>query len=1035
MKPSLPIIFLTAVATANADPLVTCWDIGISAQYARLYNTDADEAEGNYVTTWNRGQGVQERPTYAGISEVAVTATDVYVRTSGLPGHIMGPWYGNQARTNLFGNWPANRALIYRIPRDPGPPPTNKRPTGLGRIGLFVDGVAMFDSRDAFSYDTSAGVDQMPRPVAGVDGDDVWNRDAYINEGVTFDRGNAHQAGATHHYHANPPGLRHLLGDSVDYDPVTNRYTEHFTGQHSPILGWVRDGYPIYGPYGYSNSADPDSPVTRMRSGYRFRSITQRTMLPAHAARLQGYTSAGDTSEFLLPDGTGQTEDLRGPNVTPGVDSQYEIGHYIEDYEYLGDVGQTLGIDFDLDEHNGRFCITPEFPEGTYAYFVSIEPDGTPKFPYNIGPSYHGNPRANTAAAIPAGAEIVFEGGPESGIGDGKVEIDAGNGDVTLTWSAVEGGRYIVERSDDIQNWQSMTAHMEGSELVAPDPAAMMTKDRHFYRSTMIDVAAFDDEGFDVDLEFGPKGGNNILLLIIDDWGIDWSPIDSPGNVRLPNMPNLEFLAANGVHFTHAYAQSSCSPTRATLLTGRHPFRHGVGTPAGANLPEAEFTLPDAFAAAGSDYSLLSIGKWHIGGGMDGARTRGGWPNFSGTTGNLNDYWAWDKTVDGLVTSLTDTYATSDQVDDAVNFIRSRPAGTPWFCWIGFHSPHAPFHEPPSELLPEDTPTPANNRARFEQMIEALDLEIGRLLEDVDLAETNVILVGDNGTPGNLLQAPFGNGRGKNTLYEGGNRVTLVAAGPDVTARGTNHSPVQVADLYPTILSLAGIEVSEVVPAGTMIDGRDLYPALIGGQVNGGAVCEMFGNGVTTPGRAIREGDYKLIIFDDPDNANDDPTFELYHVANDPGEQLELLGQTGGPNAEQQAAFDELFARNEALGGGFGDEPVVDHSKTYYFQLQGQNVPPLINTNNGNIVQPRAITVGGIAATWEDGVTTSGTAASRVDATGTANQLWIKFSYDPIAAGFDQPGMEGPHTVTVTFPGGGGTERVYTTVIPYTYTP
>ena len=80
-------------------------------------------------------------------------------------------------------------------------------------------------------------------------------------------------------------------------------------------------------------------------------------------------------------------------------------------------------------------------------------------------------------------------------------------------------------------------------------------------------------------------------------------------------------------------------------------------------------------------------------------------------------------------------------------------------------------------------------------------------------------------------------------------------------------------------------------------------------------------------------------------------------------------------------------------------------------------------------------TVGGVAATWDEGVNASGSAASRVDTTESANQLWIKFDFDPIAAGFDQPGMEGPHEVTITFPGGGGTERVYTTTSPYTYMP
>jgi hypothetical protein len=490
------VLLLASVAISGADPLVTSWRTELSGRYARIFETTSGESALSSVTTWSRGQGRQDQPTYAGVSEVATTDTDVYVRATGLGAHIMGPWYLNANKTNLFPNYPDNLAVIYRIPRDPGTVPTTKTRTGLGRIGLFVDGVSMFDTRDAFSYDTSAAQDDNPMAGGGVNGDDVWNRDAYVNESVTFDAANAHQAGAHHHYHANPPGLRHLLGDSVDYDEATNTYSENFNGEHSPILGWVRDGYPVYGPYGYSDPNDASSPVARVRSGYRKRSITLRETLPAHAARDQGYTSGGSTAEFTLP------ANFYGPAVTAGAGSQYELGHYLEDYEYLGDVGQMQGVEFDLDLHNGRFCVTPEYPGGTYAYFVSIEADGTPKFPYNIGRTYYGNPTANTAGAVPVGAEIVFEGGPEKVIQAGTIETDGSNGDVTVTWSAVEGGSYVVERSGDLTAWEGMTASMERDILSVSDPTALNTNDRQFYRSTLVDVAAFDDNGFDVDLAF-----------------------------------------------------------------------------------------------------------------------------------------------------------------------------------------------------------------------------------------------------------------------------------------------------------------------------------------------------------------------------------------------------------------------------------------------------------------------------------------------------------------------------------------------------
>ncbi|MCP4848891.1 MAG: hypothetical protein GY899_13195, partial [Verrucomicrobiaceae bacterium] len=162
MKNILTVVFPVIVALTPAifaEPLVNSWYTGSTGRYARIFETAATEAAGPVaaVTTWSRGQGSQQMPTYAGIHEVSYNVENVYVRSTGLGAHIMGPWYLNSARTNLFPNYPANLELIYRIPRDPGQVPAVKALTGLGRIGLFVDGVSMFDSRDAFSYDTSAG--------------------------------------------------------------------------------------------------------------------------------------------------------------------------------------------------------------------------------------------------------------------------------------------------------------------------------------------------------------------------------------------------------------------------------------------------------------------------------------------------------------------------------------------------------------------------------------------------------------------------------------------------------------------------------------------------------------------------------------------------------------------------------------------------------------------------------------------------------------------------------------------------------------
>ena len=179
-------LFFLSSLSLQANPLISSWFTDLSGRYARIYEDNDAVTNQTPVTTWNRGAGVQNEPVYAGITEISYDATDVYIRTSNLGYHIMGPWFGGNG--TLFPNYPANRAEIYRFPRTPVIS-TNKTPTSGGAIGYGVDGIALFDSRDAFSYDTSAGVDETPQTATdpNIDGDNIWNRDAYINEGDTFD--------------------------------------------------------------------------------------------------------------------------------------------------------------------------------------------------------------------------------------------------------------------------------------------------------------------------------------------------------------------------------------------------------------------------------------------------------------------------------------------------------------------------------------------------------------------------------------------------------------------------------------------------------------------------------------------------------------------------------------------------------------------------------------------------------------------------------------------------------------------------------
>ena len=156
------LLLIRLPSVLQSEPALTSWLTKKSGQYARIYETLEDQSNRNAVTTWNRGAGVQALPTYAGVHEISYTATNIFIRSTGLGFHVMGPWYRNEEKTDLFGNYPANRAVTYRIPRTPTTPPNPKVATGLGAIGYFVDGIAMFDSRDAFSYSYDNGSDARP---------------------------------------------------------------------------------------------------------------------------------------------------------------------------------------------------------------------------------------------------------------------------------------------------------------------------------------------------------------------------------------------------------------------------------------------------------------------------------------------------------------------------------------------------------------------------------------------------------------------------------------------------------------------------------------------------------------------------------------------------------------------------------------------------------------------------------------------------------------------------------------------------------
>jgi hypothetical protein len=487
MNSKLPLLFATCLGGLSAlpvragDPIVDQWYTQQSGRYARIYVNAAAKAAGTQVTTWSNGSQTQSQPAYSGILEIYSSASWVYLRTTGLGVHVMGPWSAG------FPNLPSNQKVLYRIPRTTSIPSTSSL-TGLGSIGYFVDGVAMFDSRDAFYWNGTSEAQ----------GSGNWNREAYVNEGATFDPAYAHQQQqGTYHYHANPIALRYLLGDHVDYNATTGTYSESTTAvtRHSPILGWVSDGFPIYGPYGYANAANPASGLRRMISGYQLRNgqkgtdnltTAGRSSIPAWAKRLYGTT---------------------GVQTGPSVSTTYPLGRYMEDNAYLGDLGLKQGVDFDLDESNGRFCVTPEFPNGTYAYFVSIAADGTPVYPYNIGRAFHGSPTGGSVTTLSETVTTNFVGGASR-----PIVFDAPanrSGQVTLTWSAVEGGSYQLETSTNLAAWSNAAATVAatGNRGSVTLDATSSGVDRRFYRVGSVTVADYDPATGSANTGGGTGGG------------------------------------------------------------------------------------------------------------------------------------------------------------------------------------------------------------------------------------------------------------------------------------------------------------------------------------------------------------------------------------------------------------------------------------------------------------------------------------------------------------------------------------------------
>ena len=375
----------------------------------------------------------------------------------------------------------------------------------------------------------------------------------------------------------------------------------------------------------------------------------------------------------------------------------------------------------------------------------------------------------------------------------------------------------------------------------------------------------------------------NILLIISDDQGIDTSAQYSFSS-DLPVTPRLNQLAAEGIIFDNVWATPACTTTRAAIITGKYGINSGVTSNEDV-IADNEITIQRYLSDAENsrNYGSAIIGKWGLGGGnvSNDHPLLMGVEYFAGSLRRaISNYFQWDLTINGA-TTRSEIYNTTKLTDLAIEWIDSQEE--PWFLWLAYTAPHDPYHLPPTqlhgrELSGEANDIIANPRPYYLASIEAMDSEIGRLMDSIGsstLENTIIIYVGDNGTPNNVIDpAVFSNG--KSSISEGGIRVPLIVSGAGVPREDSREgSLINVTDIFATVSELAGNDVTKI------FDSISFSNLLNSGNVGERSYnyVDFERNGVLR--WTIRDDRYKLIV-----NANGNQ--RLYDLFNDPYERSAL---------------------------------------------------------------------------------------------------------------------------------------------------
>ena len=437
-------------------------------------------------------------------------------------------------------------------------------------------------------------------------------------------------------------------------------------------------------------------------------------------------------------------------------------------------------------------------------------------------------------------------------------------------------------------------------------------------------------------LPAGAQQRPNFLFILVDDMG--WADLEGYGS-DLHRTPRIDALADTGMRFTNAYSASPvCSPTRASIMTGKHPaklhmtvWREAARRPplnrplvppiTEDSLPHDEVTIAEVLHDAG--YMTAHVGKWHLGTAEYYPQTQGFDYNVGGTLWGAPQTFFYpysgSQTFSGLryVPHLSGgregEYLTDRLTSEAIRILRNE-RDKPFFMHLAFHTVHTPIEGKPAvvdsyrKVIRE---TMRHRNPHYAAMVQSLDENVGRVLDTLDdlgvADNTVIILTSDNGGYVNKFDgmqvtdnSPLRSGKG--SLYEGGIRVPAIIRWPAVTQPGTeSDTPISSIDYYRTILSMAGLPGDR--EHNRTVDGIDLTPLLRDPDHKPDRAALYFHYphyyATTTPVSALRVGHWKLLRY------YEDSRIELYNLAEDLGEQRNLAG-------EEQEIASALAERLEA---------------------------------------------------------------------------------------------------------------------------